>query len=196
LSQEQDQYLIQALLSGDSEAWDEISSCVEKWLKNASRRHYIPDEDLDDIKQDILTKLIENNYRKLQGFSFRCRLSSWVGSIVNNHLYDHYRSEIRRERRNSGFGEFKKEISIEVGDDIELLSMIDDMERVEKAIESLMPVERRVVRMTYWDNLNLTEISRITGERVSTVTSRLSRARLKLRETLAPSKGDESQKAI
>ena len=196
MSQEQDRYLVKALLSGDTDAWNEISLFIERMLKNVSRRHYIPDDDISDLRQDVLTKLIEDNYRRLHGFSFRCRLSTWVGSIVNNHLFDHYRSEIRRERRNKGFEDFRKDMAIDTKNDEEMMARISDMEKLEEAIESLTPAERRAVRMTYWDDLRPTEISKITGERVSTISSRIVRARIRLREILAPLASDESQKAI
>ena len=183
-------------MEGDAEAWEEASQCVESWLRNASKRHYIPNEDISDLRQDILTKLIENNYERLHGFSFRCRLSSWIGSIVNNHLYDHYRIIIRREVRDRGFELLRSEIINEMGQAEELMKQMGDGEKIERAMESLTPAERRMVRMAYWDDLKPQEIAVVTGERITTVQSRLFRARAKLKENLMPDAKEGEQRAI
>ena len=196
LSEEQDRYLVKALIEGNAEAWDEVGRCVESWLRNGSKRHYITAEDITDLRQDILTKFIENNYQRLQQFSFRCRLSSWIGSIVNNHLYDHYRINIRREIRDHGFELLRTEMINEIGQKEELLEQIADGAKVESAIESLTPAEKRMVRMAYWDDLKPFEIAKVTGERTTTITSRLTRARAKLKELLIPEGEEGKQKAI
>jgi RNA polymerase sigma factor (sigma-70 family) len=196
LSIQADKEFISALLNGDNTAWTEIGKCVESWLRAASRRHFIPEEDIQDLKQDILEKFLENNHERLQRFSFRCRLSSWMGSVVNNHLYDHYTSSIRRERREEGFESFKRNIFEQEKQSERLIEKIDSREMVEKALEQLTPTERRAIRMLYWDGLKPVDIARITGEKNTTITSRISRARGKLREVFLENDKGKGEKAI
>lgn len=184
LSVEKDREFINALLEGDNAAWEQMSQCVESWLINASRRHYIPEADIQDHRQEIVSKLIENNYHRLQQFSFRCRLSSWVGSVVNNYLYDHYTTEIRRVRRETGYHDIQKEFFEAKGSEDKLVENLDKTELIGKAMEQLNDGDREILKQVYWDGLMPKEISRITGERNSTVTSRLTRARNRLKEVL------------
>ncbi len=196
MSIQTDKEFISALVNGDNAAWTEIAKCVESWLRTASRRHFIPEEDIQDLKQDILEKFLENNHARLQRFSFRCRLSSWIGSVVNNHLYDHYTSSIRRERREEGFETFKRNIFEQEKQSERLIEQIDSREKVEKALEQLTPAERRTIRMLYWDSLKPVDIARITGEKNTTITSRISRARGKLREVFIENDKGKGEKAI
>ena len=46
----------------------------------------------------------------------------------------------------------------------------------------LTSIEHRTIRMLYWDDLNPVDIARVTGEKSTTITSRISRARKKLRD--------------
>jgi len=149
-----------------------------------------------DLRQDILEKFLENNHERLQRFSFRCRLSSWIGSVVNNHLYDNYTSSIRRERREEGFETFKRNIFEQEKQSERLIEKIDSREKVEKALEQLTPAERRTIRMLYWDGLKPVDIARITGEKNTTITSRISRARGKLREVFLENDKGKGEKAI
>ncbi|MBU1022887.1 sigma-70 family RNA polymerase sigma factor [bacterium] len=195
MSIELDRKIISALIHGNNKAWIEIGICIERWLIHASARHFIPDADIQDLRQEILEKLLENNYSKLQQFSFRCRLSTWVGSVVNNHLYDNYTSSIRRERREMGFESFKQNVFIDENESEYLIDKIDTQERVEKALETLTPSEHRTIRMIYWDSLNPVDIARVSGENSTTITSRITRARKKLREFFLEGEVEE-EKAI
>ncbi len=196
MSIQTDKEFISVLVSGNNAAWTEMSKCVETWLRNASRRHFMPEEDIQDLKQDILEKFLENNHARLQRFSFRCRLSSWVGSVVNNHIYEYYTSSIRRERREKGFESFRRNVFEHEKKSDQLIEKIDNSEKVENALEKLTPNERRVIRMIYWDGLNPIDIARITGEKSTTITSRISRARGKLREVFLADDKEKGEKAI
>lgn len=177
----EDKLIIDALLKGDDTSWEQMSMCVESWLINASQRRYISDDEIQDLRQEILAKLLENKYKKLQQFSFKCRLSTWIGSVVQNHLYDHFSAVIRREKRNHVFETIRKEIvdhrelTEKIIDEVDLSRLLD------KALESLSPSEQVSIRMIYWDGLTPSEASVITGEKISSITSRLTRARDKLR---------------
>ena len=58
MSIDSDKEFVTALLSGDDNAWVEMSKCIESWLRNASVRHFIPQEDILDLRQDILEKFL------------------------------------------------------------------------------------------------------------------------------------------
>lgn len=195
MSVDQDREFIKALIAKDNQAWEQMSRCIENWLINASKRHFIPDSDINDLRQEIIEKLFENNFKKLQQFSFRCRLSSWIGSVVNYHLFDYYTTEIRRERREAGFLEIKREIITENETDDRIIEKVDYHTKIQEALNSLNPGELQVVKMTYWEGLMPHDIAKITGERTSTVTSKLTRARKKLRETILEI-ADKGEKAI
>lgn len=177
----EDKPIVDALLKGDNTAWEQMSSCVESWLINASQRRYIPDDEIQDLRQEILAKLLENNYKKLQQFSFMCRLSTWTGSVVQHHLYDHFSAVIRREKRNHAFETIRKEIVDHREITEKIVDEVDLSRLLEKALESLSPSEQVSVRMIYWDGLTPSEAAVITGEKISSITSRLTRAREKLR---------------
>ena len=196
---EQDKRVVSALIQGNNQAWIEIGNCIDLWLINASARHFIQDADIQDLKQEILEKLLENKYSRLQQFAFRCRLSTWVGTIVNNHVYENYTSSIRRERREKGFESFKLNVFNDENESENLIDRIDSQEKVEKALEILTPNEHRTIRMLYWDGLDAVDISRVTGENRSTITSRITRARKKLRKVFLESENEtesEEGKAI
>ena len=177
----EDKLIVDALLKGNDTAWEQMSMCVESWLINASQRRYISDDEIQDLRQDILAKFLENNYKKLQQFSFKCRLSTWIGSVAQNHLYDHFSATIRREKRNHAFETIKKEISDHRELTEKIIDEVDFSRLLDKALESLSQSEQVSIRMIYWDGLTPSEASVITGEKLSSITSRLTRAREKLR---------------
>jgi RNA polymerase sigma-70 factor (ECF subfamily) len=181
LASNEDKLIVDALLKGDDTAWDQMSKLVEAWLINAAQRRYIPDADIQDLRQEILAKLLENNYKKLQQFSFMCRLSTWIGSVVQNHLFDHFSAVIRREKRNHAFETIRKEIVDHRELTEKIIDEVDLSRLMDKALESLSPSEQVSIRMIYWDGLTVSEASVITGEKISSITSRLTRAREKLR---------------
>jgi RNA polymerase sigma factor (sigma-70 family) len=196
LSIEKDKALVGELLKGDTVAWDRIGACISTWLRSASQRHYIPDDEMDDLRQEILEKLVENDYRKLQQFSFRCRLSSWIGSIVNNHLYDRYKTEIRKEVRDRGFESFRLVVSDQETGNERLLEKLSDIELVEKALESLSSAEREIIKLFYWDGLITKDIAKITGDMPSTITAKLVRARGKMKDFLMEKTSGKGDKVI
>jgi RNA polymerase sigma factor (sigma-70 family) len=68
----------------------------------------------------------------------------------------------------------------------EVLLQIDNSARVRKAIETLPPNFREVLILRELEGMSYKEIAHITGMRIGTVMSSLSRARLHLRQLLEP----------
>ena len=53
MSIEKDKTLVGELLKGDTVAWDRVGACITTWLRSASQKHYIPEDEMDEMDEFI-----------------------------------------------------------------------------------------------------------------------------------------------
>jgi RNA polymerase sigma factor (sigma-70 family) len=167
--------LVEKCLQGDTEAFEELVKHYERLVFSVSARLIDDREDLEDVCQEVFLKV----YRKLGGFRFRSKLSTWIAGIT-------YRTSInylRKYRRHSL--EHLEEESYQ-----DTFSLEDEMNRrdlsryLEKMIGQLPLHHRTVITLFYVEGFSYEEIVSVTGFPEGTVKSYLFRARQSLKEHL------------
>lgn len=99
----------------------------------------------------------------------------WMFGIARNILANHRRASRRRKLSDRLKGE-----ALVSGD---VRPVRDD---VWEALEALSSGDREIIQLVHWDGFSLAEAAKILGKKPTTVRSRYSRARAKLRADLTP----------
>jgi RNA polymerase sigma-70 factor (ECF subfamily) len=181
--------LIQSVCDGDREAFYELLRPYERLVYVTAISILKNPADAEEVAQEAVLKAFSN----LASFRGESKFSTWLVQITYNeakmklrkarpHLYE---SIDERQQTEEGdywprdFADWRPIPS-------ELLEKDDVRQAVQNAINSLRPVFREVVTLRDIQNLSIRETSTILGISEAAVKTRLHRARLLLRDSLAP----------
>jgi len=129
----------------------------------------------DDLAQEALARALS----RLETLKDDKALEPWTFSILANCFRDHC-------RRHKPADQFQECIDPSLASADEQLSQQQTTDRVRLAIGRLTPEQREVLMLIDLEACRYTEVADILGIPVGTVMSRLSRARQKLKQLLAP----------
>jgi len=139
----------------------------------------------EDMAEDIASEVFVRAFRQRDRYKPEYKSAKpWLFGIAANLIADHYRSQARQNRayrrvfaRDGGDAGFEDDASDRI--DAEAVSQL-----LHKALGSLRSQERAVVTLFVLENMSYTEIAAALEIPVGTVRSRLSRARLRLRNLI------------
>ncbi|OWK43622.1 RNA polymerase sigma factor [Fimbriiglobus ruber] len=167
-------------------------------IYNIARRVLGNDADAEDVTQDVLLQVV----RKLHTFRGDASLPTWLHKVTVNSALAHRERRANRNRRETATGDEQLLDSAGLGehappgvtlprphvdaapDDIALA--VEQRALIDKAIARLPEGTRELYVLADVEGLPNGEIADILGMSVSAVKSRLHRARLRMRELLAP----------
>jgi RNA polymerase sigma-70 factor (ECF subfamily) len=161
-----------------------------------ARRMVRSDVDAEDVTQDVLLQVV----RKLPTFRGESAFPTWLHRVTVNAALSHRRKQaVRQEhglvRSLEAFGEDQPEQGQgpgrTLGPEAQLLSH-EARELIDRAIEALPPTYRTVFVLADVEGLPNADIAAQLGLSLPAVKSRLHRARLLMRDALAPHFGDRS----
>lgn len=133
-------------------------------------------QDAEDMVQEVFLRL----YTAERAFEGEEHLRRWLIRVTVNACRDVLRSPWRRRR--AALGELPaEEMVFEQPEQMELY----------REVMSLSEKYRTVLYLFYYEELSVKEIGEVTGLRISTVTTRLFRARARLKERLTEVWQDE-----
>lgn len=170
--------LVQRIVDGETNAFEEIVKAYEKKVYSSALRMCKNVEDAEDIAQEAFLRL----YKALPNFKGDSSLSTYLYRITANLCVDAL-------RKNSGASvvsiytadEDGEEYTIELPDGAP--SPLEQLERKElaaairEAIDELPDISREIIVLREIDGLSYKEIEETTGLEEGTVKSRLLRAR-------------------
>jgi RNA polymerase sigma factor (sigma-70 family) len=133
-------------------------------------------QDAEDVVQDAALRAFRY-FQTFGGGNGR----AWFLTIVRNTCQAHRRA--RTDARREPFEE-QNHSDPAAADPERLLSHVDDMTRLERALRGLPDRFRRLLVLRELEGLSYRELAEVTGVPIGTVMSRLSRAREALRESL------------
>ena len=177
--------IIEKVLAGDNDAFGELVEAYQDKVYNLALRMCGNADDAFDLAQDAFFRA----WRGLSGFQFESAFSTWLFRLTSNVCLDWLRAKKRRPTVSlTTLDDEGEEVQMEIRDPgkspEELLLAAEDRAAVAKAMNEL-PVEfREILTLRAIDDLSYTEIAEILHLREGTVKSRLSRARLALRNKL------------
>ncbi|MFT7551272.1 MAG: RNA polymerase sigma-70 factor (ECF subfamily) [Rhodothermales bacterium] len=178
-----DQPLIEAFQAGDEFAFVSLYNRYKGPVYAFCVKMLSDREVAADVMQDTFLRLYEHRDRILKTTSFR----SWLFTIARNQCLN----TMRRDKRMVGMGDHGDHLE---GDSTPVLTM-EKSERIALVGEFLMrlsPEYREVLILREYQNLSYDEIAAVTRSTVSSVKSRLFKARRKLAVLLGPVWKDEA----
>ena len=177
--------IIERVLAGDNNAFGELVEVYQDRVYNLALRMSGNADDAFDLAQEAFFRA----WRGLSGFQFESAFSTWLFRLTSNVCLDWLRAKKRRPTVSlTTLDDEGEEVQMEIRDPgkgpEELLLAAEDRKALAKALNEL-PVEyREILTLRAINDLSYEEISRILNLREGTVKSRLSRARLALRNKL------------
>ena len=167
LSTRSDEELMQAFKRGESLAFPELFDRYKNSIYGFVRRGIDDPGRAEEITQDIFLALVQRR----NGYEVRARFRTYLYRIALNGIAAEHR------KKPEGTAEAAAPAA---GGDPSIVQQVRD------ALERLEPEQKQVVMLREYEGLSYQEIAELIGVPVGTVRSRLFRAKLTLREMLAP----------
>jgi RNA polymerase sigma-70 factor, ECF subfamily len=181
--------LIRRVCNGDPEAFEELVRPYERLVYVTAISILKNQADAEEVAQEAVLKA----FSKLSSFRAECKFSTWLVQIT----YNEARMRLRKDRRNL-YESLDDQQEAPEGDywprdfadwrpiPSELLEENETRQALQNAIDSLSATYREVVILRDVQNLSIKDAATILGITEGTVKTRLHRARLLLRDALAP----------
>ena len=181
--------LIERVAAGDTEAFYELVRPCERALFLAARGVVGNDADAEEIAQEAVLKAF-SNLRRFRGES---KFSTWLIQIALNEA----RMRLRKERRTL-HESLEQPLREDEGDyvprdfadwreiPLEALQRKELRDALARAIASLAPKYREVLILRDVEHLSIADTATVLGITEVSVKTRLLRARLQVRDALAP----------
>ena len=164
---------------GDADAFGEIVRRLEPRVAATVIGMLGPGPDAEDIGQETFIRL----YRALPEFRGDSSLASYVTRIAINLCQDERR---RRKRQSDVFTATAREAVDRVADPGTLRDRLAERDLVQHGLQELPTEYREVVVLRLIDGLSTRETAQILNLPEGTVTSRLARGQMRLRDILQP----------
>lgn len=177
--------IIEQVLAGDNNAFGVLVETYQDRVYNLALRMCGNADDAFDLSQEAFVRA----WRGLAGFQQEAAFSTWLFRLTANVCLDWLRAKKRRPIVSlTTADDDGEEVQMELADPgkspEEILEAAEDRAALAKAMNEL-PVEyRQILTMRAINDMSYTEIAETLQIREGTVKSRLSRARLALRNIL------------
>ena len=185
MTREQEYLIVQRVLEGDTNAFEELVLEYEKKVYNVALRMLNNSEDAADMTQEAFIKA----YNSLSGFRGDSKFSVWLTRIVSNLCLDFMRSRNRRPTVSLSMeDEDGEDVQLDIADTSQspeqLLERSLTRESVRRGLQSLPEDYREILLLREIQGLSYDEIAAALDIEVGTVKSRIFRGRKKLCESL------------
>ena len=171
---------VRGLQHGDVAALEALWKVHGDRLFNLVRRMVGNHADAEDLAQDVLLKVLEQA-RKFHG---RSRFSTWLFRLTVNQTLNF----LERRRRGAGAPLADLDPTFGLEDPLHperVAQRAEERELIDRALQALPVDQRTVLVLREIDGMSYAEISSVLRVREGTVTSRLVRARRRMRRLLA-----------
>jgi RNA polymerase sigma-70 factor (ECF subfamily) len=181
--------LIERVCNGENELFYELVRPYERAVFVAAQSVLQNESDAEDVAQEAVVKAFEH----LKGFRRESKFSTWLIQIAINEA----RMRLRKARKHL-YESTDEPLSDDSGDYLpkdfadwreipsEALQRKELRQALQKAMQELKPIYREVFVLRDVQNLNIEETAKILGISEASVKTRLLRARLQMRDALAP----------
>lgn len=184
-----DKLLVSKVLAGDTRAFGTIVTNTEKLVTQIVFKMIPVEEDRKDLAQDIYLKA----YKRLAGFQFKAKLSTWIAQIAYNTCLDYLEKKkltLVNSHENTGEPNEQEEVLDILNTRANRIVTHDGMVRKDLStilngeMNKLSPVFRTIITLYHNEEMSYEEIGQIMDLPEGTVKSYLFRARKKLKENL------------
>lgn len=137
-------------------------------------------QDVEDIANDILVRLLADGCAKLAQVRDRQRLGAWLTVLTRNQTVDYVRRWAHRMEA-QGLA-VREEPNDSIQCPIDALIAEEALALAQRLLDELPAREKLVLSLYYLQGLKYAEIAAITGQNINTVATQIRRARERLRE--------------
>lgn len=177
--------LLAAARAGDRQALEALLSRVQPQVYRFGRRMCGDPQDAEDVLQETLLALARG-VREVRGTS---SLSTWLYTVARRFCLK------KRRRRAMVPGGEAAELPDPAAGSEESLAGQEVAQALERAIRALPPSHREVLVLRDVEGLSAPEVGEILGISAQAVKSRLHRARVAVRDAVAPALGEPAEQA-
>ena len=175
---DEDSRLVNEFLSGKAAAFDEIYKKYEKLVFNIAIQLLKNREDAEECLNDTFMKV----YKNLSAYRGDCTLSVWIYRIAENTALDALKSRDKRE-----FSSLEDDDEVPASTDEKInpekyIEIEENKKLIRAAIAALNERERVIITLCDIEGLSYEEISDALNINIGTVSSRISRAREKIKK--------------
>lgn len=173
--------LIKQILKGNNHAFTFLVKKYQKLVLHMTVRMVDNKEDVEDICQEVFIKV----FRNLETFRGQSKLSTWIASIAYRVALDY----LKKQNKKTQLSNYKVPVYKEVVSENKNIpdKILENKELgiiMEKEIEQLPLPYKTIVTLYHLQEFSYKEIEEITGIKMGTIKSYLSRARKILKEKL------------
>ena len=176
----EDQLLIQRLVNRDQQALKELMERYQHYVYTilSSMLH---DHEAAEASQDTFIKV----YRSINRFESNSKLTTWIYKIAYRTGLDY----LKKRRQHTSFDDVDYDNKYAAEALIEgRLDRADLNNSLVYLFKQLKADEAAILRLFYFDEMNIQEVSKITSLSVSNVKVKLHRSRLKMKELIEKNK--------
>jgi RNA polymerase sigma factor (sigma-70 family) len=170
-----DRLIIEEVLQGNKEAYSQIIQKYNKKIRLLVRKMIGQSLQEQDIAQEIFIKV----YFHLGDYNKKSEFGAWLYRIATNHCFD----VLRSQKRSVMVTNTEVELSTNQTPELEYLAK-EQRIFLQKRMMTLEPKYRVVLELRYLQFLSYEEISEELGVPISTVRTRISRGRVKLKDSI------------
>ncbi|WP_019413066.1 RNA polymerase sigma factor [Paenisporosarcina sp. TG20] len=177
--------LIEKAQQGDMSAYGDLMNLHHRTVEKFAFQCGVNVDDVQDVTQEVFIKL----YRFLHQFH-RDRFTTWLYKITLNTARDYYRKENREKDKGNKLQKDTNSIVPSKSAESKVLIFEEDYE-LHQAIQLLEEKYRIPIILYYFQELTYEQIADVINIPLSTVKTRLLRAKAQLKSTLALKGGAE-----
>jgi RNA polymerase sigma-70 factor (ECF subfamily) len=173
-----DELIVREVLGGDQEAFRRLIHKHEKLVYHMVSRVIDSREDREDLCQEIFLKV----YRKLPGFRFQSRLSTWIATVAYRTALNYLKKH--KKRQTSSLDDISRTMAVQQTSSEQQLDQAGINRHVHQLIGQLPEKYRMVLSMYHLEEMPYAEIAQICDMPEGTVKNYIFRARKLLKEKL------------
>lgn len=172
--------IIEKVLGGDANAFEELVLRYEKTVYNLALRMVGDRDDASDMTQEAFIKA----YGSLSSFRGDSKFSVWIYRITTNVCLDFLRSKSRKQQVSLTVSDDDEDAQLDIPDpkadpEQQLIKKIS-MQSVEEGLKTLPDKQRQILVMRELGGMSYAEIGKALSIEEGTVKSRIFRARKRL----------------
>ncbi len=175
MSLQQDQYYIDKVIKGDTNAFSVLVDRYKHMVYTLAVRMVRNNEEAEEVAQDTFLKV----YKALPGFKGDSKFSTWVYKIAYNRSLD-YVKRLGRVPETTLIEEYAEHNKANLEDVMDQFEMDDRKYTLKKAMKKLPPDYATILTLHYFEELSLKEISKVMDASPDTLKVKLFRARKRL----------------
>ena len=172
--------IIEKVLGGDANAFEDLVLKYEKTVYNLALRMMGDRDDASDMTQEAFIKA----YGSLSSFRGDSKFSVWIYRITTNVCLDFLRSKSRKQQVSLTVSDDDEDAQLDIPDpkadpEQQLIKKIS-MQSVEEGLKTLPDKQRQILVMRELGGMSYAEIGKALSIEEGTVKSRIFRARKRL----------------